>query len=231
MTKTDRDAKAIAAILRKGGYSYQQTKRLFADARSMCGLVAPRAASKSVERLSQDETERLLRAAYGVRDGVRGLMVRVLLETGSRVSAFTRIDVADVDLTGNLIRLRNDKGGVDRDVPILASLSDQLRLHIGRRESGPLFLSPRGGGYSVRRTQQIVKEVASEAGIQKNVYPHLLRHTIAQHLADQGMPEQLLQRFMGHSHPATTQVYYEPRQRQVNDSFQAAMKPEQARAL
>ena len=48
-----------------------------------------------------------------------------------------------------------------------------------------------------------MKEIAAEAGIAKNVYPHLLRHTMAQYLADQGMPENLLQKFLGHEHPAS----------------------------
>ena len=111
--------------------------------------------------------------------------MRALLETASRVSAFTRIEVQDIDHSSLLIRLRNDKGGIDRDVPILQTLADQLRIHLGPRETGPLFRSPRGGVYSARRMQQIVKEVAAEAGIQKRVYPHLFRHTTAQHLADQ----------------------------------------------
>jgi integrase/recombinase XerD len=103
-----------------------------------------------------------------------------------------------------------DKGEKSRDVPILRSLANELRLHLGDRRSGYVFLSPRGGHYSKRRVQQIFKEIAGVAGIVNNVYPHLLRHTIAQYLADEGMPENLLQRFLGHESPQTTQIYYEP---------------------
>ncbi len=116
-----------------------------------------------------------------------------------------------------------DKGDKTRDVPILRSLANELRLHLGGRESGYVFPSPRGGHYSARRLQQLVKEIAAEAGITKNVYPHLLRHTMAQYLADQGMPENLLQKFLGHEHPASTQVYYEPARTQVKRAFQDAM--------
>ena len=83
-------------------------------------------------------------------------------------------------------------------------------------------LAPRGGHYSERRVQQIVKEAAKEAGLTKRVYPHLLRHTMARRLADRGMPENLLQRFLGHDHPATTQVYYEPSRPQVKEAFREA---------
>ncbi len=117
-----------------------------------------------------------------------------------------------------------DKGDKARDVPILRSLGNELRLHLRGRYTGYLFPSPRGGHYSKRRVQQIVKEVATVAGIRKNVYPHLLRHTIAQVLADRGMPENLLQQFLGHESPETTQVYYEPLRSHVKRAFREAME-------
>jgi Site-specific recombinase XerD len=123
------------------------------------------------------------------------------------------------------IRLRETKGDKPRDVPILSSLANELRLHIGDRETGWLFRSRQGGHYSTRRVQQIVKSVASGAGIQKRVYPHLLRHTVAQRLADEGMREELLHQFLGHRAPQTTQRYYEPKRRHVEDAFKEAMGP------
>lgn len=69
--------------------------------------------------------------------------------------------------------------------------------HLSQRRTGPVFQSRQGGLYSKRRIQQIVREVAKRAGITRRVYPHLLRHTVAQHLADRGMPEELLQKFLG----------------------------------
>ena len=120
------------------------------------------------------------------------------------------------------VRVR-DKGGKTRDVPILQSLANEIRIHLGDRRTGFVFPSPRGGAYSKRRIQQIVKELATVAKIQKSVYPHLLRHTIAQRLADQGMPENLLQKFLGHENPQTTQVYYQVSRPQVKRAFREAM--------
>ena len=68
-----------------------------------------------------------------------------------------------------------------------------------------------------------MKDVAEGAGIQKRVYPHLLRHTVAQRLADEGMREELLQQFLGHEAPETTQRYYEPKRTQVKGAFREAM--------
>jgi len=216
------DVRRLAKILRDGAYSYDQSKHLIAEARKAVGLAPPRRKRGSVERLTRDELEALLAEAYGA-SGVRGLLIRTLLETGSRVGAFSRMRVEDISFSELEIRII-DKGDKTRDVPILRSLANELRLHLRGRESGYVFPSPRGGAYSARRLQQLVKETAGGAGITKNVYPHLLRHTMAQRLADEGMPENLLQKFLGHDHPASTQVYYEPARTQVKRAFQEAME-------
>lgn len=220
-TEMQHDARRIAKILRAGGYSYDQSAYLIKQARQMVGLKAPKRKGGSVDRLTADEQDAFLEAAYDM-GGRQGLMMRVLLETGCRVGPFTRLRVEDVSFRELEIRVEG-KGEKSRDVPILQSLARELRLHLGDRQSGYLFPSPRGGHYSKRRIQQIVKEVAEEAGITKRVYPHLLRHTMAQYLADQGMPENLLQQFLGHKKPETTQVYYEPRRRQVKEAHREAM--------
>ena len=216
-----RDVRRLAKIIRDGGYTYDQTKYLFSEARREVGLSAPKRKTGSVDRLTAEEFDALLKAAYK-ESGSKGLMIRTLLETGSRISAFCRMRVEDISFDELEIRFE-DKGDKVRYVPILTSLAQELRLHIGDRESGFVWLSPRGGHYKPRRMQQVVKELAAAAGIQKNVYPHLLRHTVAQWLADRGMPENLLQQFLGHTKPDTTQVYYEARRSQVKEAFKEAM--------
>ena len=172
-----RDVRCVAKLLRNGGYSYDQSKHLIAEARRRVGLTPSQPKKGSVERLTREELEAFLRAAYA-RSGIRGLLIRSLLETGSRVGAFCQLCVEDISFAELEIRVR-DKGGKTRDVPILQSLANELRIHLGDRLSGFVFPSPRGGPYSRRRVQQIVKELAAVAEIRKRVYPHLLRHTIA----------------------------------------------------
>ena len=219
-----RDARRLAQLLRKGGYSYDQSAHLFKLARKMVGLQPPKRKKKgAAERLTSEELEAFLAAAYE-HSGRRGLQMRALFETGMRAGAFARMDAEQIAFRDLEIRIEG-KGDKRRDVPILASLANELRLHLGERRSGPVFQSRQGGAYSKRRLQQIVREVASEAGItRKRVYPHLLRHTVAQHLADRGMPEELLQKFLGHEKPETTQVYYRPARSRVKRSFKEAME-------
>lgn len=221
LTEMQRDARRIAKVLRDGGYSYDQSAYLIKEARSMVGLEPPKRKGGSVDRLTAEEQEAFLEAAYH-RGGKQGLMMRILLETGCRVGPFTRLRVEDISFRELEVRIRG-KGDKSRDVPILQSLARELRLHLGERRTGYLFPSPRGEHYTKRRIQQIVKTVAKDAEITKRVYPHLLRHTMAQRLADQGMPENLLQQFLGHDKPETTQVYYRPRRQQVKDAHREAM--------
>jgi integrase/recombinase XerD len=217
------DIRKVARVLREGGYSYDQSAHLIKKARRRVGLSPPdRSSSGSPERLSSEEQEAFLEAAYD-RDGRTGPQMRVLLETGARVSAFVQVRVEAISFRDLEIRLRHTKGEKPRDIPILSSLANELKLHVGDRKTGWLFRSRQGGHYSKRRIQQIVKSVAEEAGIQKRVYPHLLRHTVAQRLADQGMREELLQQFLGHEAPETTQRYYEPKRTHVKEAFEEAL--------
>ena len=221
-SKLQRDIKKIARLLRAGDYSYDQSKYLFAEARKAASLSPPKRKKKgTVDRLTREELEAFLQVAYD-HSGRRGLMMRTLFETGYRVAAFTKLEVEYISFAELEIRVRG-KGGKSRDVPILSSLANELKLHLDERRTGPIFRSRQGGPYSKRRIQQLVREVAEEAGITKRVYPHLLRHTVAQHLADRGMPEELLQQFLGHEHPQTTQVYYTPQRQRVKRSFEEAM--------
>ena len=172
-----RDVRRLAKLLRDGGYTNDQSKHLVAEARRRVGLTPPKRRRGAVDRLTSEELDALLNEAYE-QSGTRGLMARTLVETGSRVDAFCRMRADYVSFTDLEVRVV-DKGDKARDVPILRSLANEIRLHLGERRTGYLFPSSRGGAYSKRRVQQIVKEVASEAGITKRVYPHLLRHTTA----------------------------------------------------
>ena len=104
------DIRKVAKILRSGKYSYDQSADLFKKARREVGLSPPdRSGQGSPERLSTEEQEAFLKAAYD-RDGRTGLMMRTLLETGARVSAFVKIRVEDVAFRDLEIRLRETKG-------------------------------------------------------------------------------------------------------------------------
>jgi integrase/recombinase XerD len=97
-----------------------------------------------------------------------------------------------------------------------------LRLHLGERTGGYLFESARLDRYSARRVQQVVRAVADEAGIEKRVHPHKLRHTMAKRLRDGGMPVDLLKEMLGHNSVKTTEHYYGTSTARVRDAFDEA---------
>jgi integrase/recombinase XerD len=82
--------------------------------------------------------------------------------------------------------------------------------------------------YSTRTVQSIVTNCARAAGIQKRVYPHLLRHSIATILLDSGLvPIDQVQKFLGHVNLSTTQIYAETSLRALGDNYVRAMAGKQ----
>lgn len=221
MTDRQKDARQIAKILRDGSYDYDASKHVFKLARQRAGLKPPDRRKNTVDRMTREETDGFIEAAYDT-GGRRGLMLRTLLETMLRVSEFVSLQVEDISFAENLIIVRDGKGGKRREVPITDSLARELKLHVGGRNTGPLFQSPRGGCYSARRIQQIVKETAKDAGITKRIYPHLLRHTMATKLVNSGMPIEHVRKVLGHESIDTTRIYAETATESVQESFEAA---------
>ena len=122
-----------------------------------------------------------------------------------------------------MLLIHKAKGGKSRYVPILPDLAQELRTHLGERESGYLFESNRHRPYSARRVQQIVKAIAEKAKIRKRVSPHLLRHSVATTLLERGMPIEQIQKFLGHTKLETTQVYAESTTEMIKESYRKAL--------
>ena len=214
MASIPRAAKAIAAILVREGIDYAQSKAVFRAARQRAGLHASPERRCGVDRLTVEEELRFLDQAYA-QGGRTGLMLQTLLETGARASELVQLKVEDVSLTERVITIRHGKGDKRREVPIRRELAQLLRLHVGSRRAGPLFASRQQGSgptphvLTRQRVGQVVRTVAIGAGINKRVYPHLLRHTVATRLLALGMDITDLQRFLGHESIATTRIYAE----------------------
>lgn len=217
-----------ARLWRKAHLSYDQSKYVVERVRRLLALEPPPARRRVVERLSREEVERLLEAAYRLhpRKPVYGLMLKTLFYTGVRVSEFVFLRAQDVHLDGEAPHLYVHKAKKDsvRYVPILPALAQELRLHLGGRTRGYLFESNRHERYSQRTIQKLIRRAAQEAGIEKRVYPHLLRHSVAQLLLDRGMPLEQLQKFLGHKDLKTTQIYAESSLEQVGESYRRVFR-------
>jgi len=193
----------------------------------------PKQARRLPHVLTLDDMTALINAATGTRPG--NLRDRALLEvmyaSGLRVSEAHGVDVDDMDLAHRAIRVRG-KGNKERIAVIGEPARTALESYLegeGRaallKAGGPagnettaVFVNRFGTRLSQRAIQILVRKYARKAGLDERVYPHLLRHSFATHLLDNGAELRVVQELLGHSNPNTTQIYLhvtEARQRHV----------------
>ncbi len=150
-------------------------------------------------------------------DRPQGLRDRAVLEllyaAGVRVSEITRLNAADVDLKARSLRVWG-KGGKERLVlmgqPAARALRRYLREgrpRLARGAQEALFLNRDGGRLSARSVELLVHKYARAAGLDKEVFPHLLRHTFATHMLEGGADLRVVQELLGHASVASTQIY------------------------
>lgn len=222
-----RVALQTARLWREHRLSYDEAIEVAGQARRELELERPTKRRRVIERLTRPELEQLLAEAYRRQRFGYGLMVKTLVLTGARVSEFVAIKVRDFSLDGCSITIRKGKGGKERIVPILPELAQELQTHLGAGFGGgayPLFPSRLRKHFTARRVQQILKETSAAAGIARRVYPHLMRHTIAQHLLEGGMPLEQVSRFLGHEKLETTQIYAESSPAMIAGSYRRALR-------
>jgi len=169
--------------------------------------------------LSVDEAVALLESADGRTP--QGSRDRAILELfyggGIRLSELVGLDLSDLDLEEDLIRVRG-KGRKERVVPIgsyairalrsyLASRPEFFKGKRGNPEEGALFLNRWGCRLSGRSIARIVLKYLIKSGISHRITPHGLRHSFATHLLDAGADLRVIQELLGHSRLSTTQRY------------------------
>ena len=179
-------------------------------------LLAPRPDQSLPATLHAREVERLLESIDpGVPLGRRDrTMLELFYASGLRLSELCGLRLEMVDLEDGFVRI-SGKGNKTRVVRVggkaRAAITDYLAHErpqlVTKRTSSHLFLSIRGGPLSPDRVRQIVKRRARLAGIEQNVYPHLLRHSFATHLLEGGADLRVIQELLGHADISTTQVY------------------------
>jgi integrase/recombinase XerD len=167
------------------------------------------------EVLSVDEVSRLL---VSVADGPMRLRDRAALELlyacGARASEVCGLGRSDLREQGKLVRLLG-KGNKERMVPLgskarqaITRYCEDLRPTLdpnGKEER--LLLSRRGGPLLRESLWKIVRDAGVIAGISKPVYTHLLRHSFATHLLENGADLRVVQELLGHANLTTTQIY------------------------
>lgn len=173
---------------------------------------------KDVVTVSFDEYVRLLDAveqAPGHFYRVRNRLVVLILFFGAiRVSELVGLDLDQVDLEGRLFVDVRRKRGRRLSSPFNDLIAEALEAYLVARaglelpdEEQALLVSDRRRRISVRTVQEMVKRYAEVAGIRRSVYPHLLRHSSASHLAAVNTPQSVIQELLGHQSVETTRRY------------------------
>jgi integrase/recombinase XerD len=179
-------------------------------------LELPRLFRYLPETLTVGEVDALLAVEWGGEP--LGLRNRAIMETfyaaGVRVGELVTLRLENLDLRAGTARVIG-KGNKERLVLIgakaRAALDDYLRagrpLTVTPRTGGEVFIGRHGWRLTTARIWQVVKDAARRAGIKKNIYPHLLRHSFATHLLSRGADLRIIQELLGHANISTTEIY------------------------
>ncbi|TET14871.1 MAG: site-specific tyrosine recombinase XerD [Dehalococcoidia bacterium] len=196
------------------------------------GIAGPKVGKSLPKAISVDEVARLLElpdkrsTPEGKRDKA---MLELLYATGMRVTELVSLNVRDVNLRAGFVRCFG-KGSKERIIPIHSKairavkgyLDDVRARLLGATGETALFLNRRGQRLTRQGLWLILKGYAKKAGIETEITPHVLRHSIATHLLHSGkMNLRELQELLGHANISTTQVYTHlttERMRRVYDS-------------
>lgn len=155
-----------------------------------------------------NETDKVLRK-YMLRNVA---VIEVLFATGARVYEISNIREDSINLNTGVIRLMG-KGGKDRYVQISnPSILEVLKKYYDVNEqaikkSGYFFVNNRESRYTEQSIRLMLKKYKKQAGIERNITPHMFRHSFATYLIEEGVDVSCVQQILGHSSIKTTQIY------------------------
>lgn len=227
----------------KGLYNHLESEweidvpRIDVEGADYAAQVPPATIRKAISR---EKVRRLIEGADGLRDTV---IVAVFYYTGLRRTEASDLNIDDIDTDSRIIFVRNGKGSKQRKVPYSEDLDHILtrwikvrRPHYPDASNSPaLFISEIGGNLSGRlcgaSCYNSLMKAASRAGLEetigkkcdgKNLYrvtPHILRHSVATHMVEDGVPLRYIQRILGHSSIQTTLRYAKEAENNVFQSY------------
>lgn len=179
-------------------------------------VATPKIPKRVPKFLTVDEVFALLAAPSG--EDVLGSRDRAMMElmyaSGLRVSELVGLDIGNIDLKEKTVRVLG-KGRKERIVPVgskaISAISDYLKKRVSlvgdAASEQAIFLNRQGGRLTPRSVERMVGKYIQQAGLQKTVTPHVLRHTFATHLLGSGADMRGIQELLGHASLSTTQKY------------------------
>lgn len=175
----------------------------------------PRFYKKIPNVLSIEEVDKLLsfplNNAFDYRNKA---MLELMYATGLRVSELTNLELTNIDLDNKFVRCFG-KGNKERIIPIGEVALKYLKIYLDDYRDtlkktylcDKIFLNNHGKAITRQGFLKILKTIAKNVGIDKNITPHTLRHSFATHLLNNGADLRSIQIMLGHSNLSTTQIY------------------------
>jgi site-specific recombinase XerD len=178
------------------------------------GIDPPKLPKRLPSVLDEDSVARLLRTPPPAgRTDFQRLRDRAILEvlyaSGIRRAELAGLDLGDVDLKRRIMRVTG-KGNKQRTVLINDAARDAMTAYLGlrpRSSDAAFFVGRRGARLGVRAVWEIVKTFERLSGMKLHASPHVLRHSFATHLLENGADLMTIKELLGHESLATTQIY------------------------
>ncbi len=180
-------------------------------------LEAPKLSRKLPDTLSEDEIEKIIEQIdLSTNEGHRNrAIIEVLYGCGLRVSELINLRISGLYFDEGFIRIIG-KGNKERLVPIGGQAIHQTQIYlknyrnktsIKKGNEDIVFLNRRGAALTRVMIFTIVKQLVSQANINKNISPHSFRHSFATHLIEHGADLRVVQEMLGHASITTTEIY------------------------
>ena len=192
------------------------------------GIKLPKLEKKLPNYLTIEEIDKLLDIKLIKPIDYRNkAMLEVLFATGTRISELINLTLNQIDYNECIIRVLG-KGKKDRIIPIGNTAMEYLKLYINEyrgfilktKNSEYVFINKNGTKISRQGFFKILKKLVKEAGIEKDVSPHTLRHSFATYLLNNGADLRIIQELLGHENLVTTEIYSHLSNKKIEEDYQ-----------
>lgn len=195
-------------------------------------IIAPKPIKHLPNVLTTNEVEALLDAPNIKKDEEfrDRAMLELMYSSGLRVSELVKLELKNINFTKQYVNVRG-KGSKYRNVPIgeyaldwVTRYANEIRVLNKGRTNKYLFLNRYGKALSRQFFFKKIKEYAARAGITSNVSPHILRHSFATHMLENGAELISVQEMLGHANLSTTQIYTHVSTKRIKDAYDLYIK-------
>lgn len=191
------------------------------------GIKSPKLEKKLPNYLTIEEIDKLLDIKLLKPIDYRNkAMLEVLFATGTRISELINLTLNQIDFDECIIRVLG-KGKKDRIIPLGNTAIEYLKLYINEyrpfilktKNSEYVFVNKNGTKMSRQGFFKILKKLVKEAGIEKDVSPHTLRHSFATYLLNNGADLRVIQELLGHENLVTTEIYSHLSNKKIEEDY------------